>query len=728
MENLLRALSAEYDFRWVEEIPQHFAGRYFYTATYSDSNLRDLVRTLVLNRVRARIVLSLKPAGRWVCCFAIASETDLLHILKTFLRDVRRISARDFEKVLNGAMFNPKILKRFTLPLLPGIASLPLLDIKIPVRFTFEQRNAIRVGRIVHPATGAEITDAFLPVQKINQHVAILATTGAGKTNLCRHLVIELHRRRIPCLIFDWKRDYGDLATKIGAAVYDFRENLFTFNPLKPAGDAAMWAKELAHIMAEIISGGVYASGAFSIYVELIDGLYRERGIYDGSRNYPTVFDLLQKLEEYSRRKLSERERNWVASALKLLKSLAVGRTRDAFDVRDGISVAGLLERTAVIELDGLGDPTAKAFLISVLLQKIRNFRLSQRERDVLKHVIVIEEAQNVLKREQEASSIITATYREIRSLCEGIIAITQIPSEFSKDALANTNTFFVMRLVHGEDKRVARDILGLSEEQMRILEHLERGVAFMKTDGLCIVKIPLVEREDPAHHLKKPRREDIASHSARRREVRRRAEDLSEREWLVLRCIAESTACSNSALQKVTGFSNNELKRIIGRLIEKGFVRYAYAKKKGAGRKLKVYFLFPYGEEAYRQRFGEWPDIVRAKKRKVKISHNEMKRMVMEALGIKNGKFGRFDILVEDGPIEIETGSNRNDQIYENIKKSVEEFGFARFVVADEVTYNAVLQQAARYRFESRREFEIKVALYESKTIVNFTFVNFLF
>ncbi len=50
------------------------------------------------------------------------------------------------------------------------------------------------------------------------------------------------------------------------------------------------------------------------------------------------------------------------------------------------------------------------AFLISVLLQKMRNYRLESKERDVLKHVIVIEEGKNVLKKDQEASSIITTT------------------------------------------------------------------------------------------------------------------------------------------------------------------------------------------------------------------------------------------------------------------------------------------------------------------------------
>ncbi len=489
---MLEALSSEYDFRWVEEKPERFQGSFFYTATYSDGRMQELVKTLILNGVKARIVLALRPNARWLCSLAIASDREILHVLKTHLSGVRRIDERTFEKALRGSPVNPKILKQLTLRRLPGVAQLPVLDLAVPVRFTFQQRNAIRVGRVIHLTTGVETVNAFLPVQRINQHVAILATTGAGKTNLCRHLVIELHRKAIPCLILDWKQDYRDLARKIGASVYDFRENLFTFNPLKPAGDPAMWAKELANIMAEVISGAAYASGAFSVYVELIDKLYRERGIYDGSRNYPTVFDMLRELEEYSRRRLSERERNWIASALKLFRSLAVGKTREAFSVREGVSIAGLLEKTTVIELDGLGDPIAKAFLISVLLQKIRNYRLGQKERDVLKHVIVIEEAQNVLKRDHEASSIITSTYREIRSLCEGIISITQMPSEFSKDALANTNTFFVMKLVHRDDKLVARDLLGLNEEQMRILEHLEKGVAFMKTEGLCMVKIPL--------------------------------------------------------------------------------------------------------------------------------------------------------------------------------------------------------------------------------------------
>ncbi|RLI82202.1 hypothetical protein DRP04_04475, partial [Archaeoglobales archaeon] len=281
---MLETLSAEYDFKWIEEKPSSFEGSFFYTSVYNDHGLADFVKALILNDVRARIVLALKPGSKWLCSFAIATNREIAHLLKTFFRGVRRISRRDFERVEKGALPNPKILKKLTLRKLPGIAPLPLIDVTIPVRFTFEQRNAIRVGKVIHFTSGRETVDAFLPVQRINQHVAILATTGAGKTNLCRHMIIELQKKGIPCLIFDWKKDYRDLAKKIGAEVYDFKDNLFTFNPLKPSGEASMWAKELANIMAEVISGGAYASGAFSVYVELIDKLYRERGVYDGSR------------------------------------------------------------------------------------------------------------------------------------------------------------------------------------------------------------------------------------------------------------------------------------------------------------------------------------------------------------------------------------------------------------------------------------------------------------
>ena len=724
VQEFLQLFSSEYDFQAVDETVSEFQPAHLYTCVYNDANLRGLLDSLLLNSIRARIVIALRPhLKQWLMSFLIASDTEIKHILTSFFSGVRELRPKALEKVYSGKFINPRMLKKLTLPAMPGIDEISGQILQVPSKYTFDQENALDIGKIVHPLTGNAIVDALLPIQRINQHVGILATTGAGKTNLCYQIVIGLHENDIPVLIFDWKRDYRSLKKIIGAEIYDFvGNNLFTFNPLKPSGEPSQWAKEVANIMAEVISGGTYASGSFSIYVDILDQLYRDKGVYDGSTAFPTIFDILETLESYTQRTgLSDRQKNWVASASKLFKSLAVGKTREAFSVREGISLEEILSKPVVIELDGLGDQKAKAFFISVLLQKIRNHRMQKIDRDVLKHVIVIEEAQNCLASKNEASTTITTTYREIRSLCEGIISITQMPSELSKDAIANTNTFFVLKLVHRDDKLAACNLLGLDPKNMGVIEGLDVGTCLMKSDDICLVKIPWVEKpivNDSEIIRVNPDRESVSTDFARRRDVENRADDLNERDWLVFRAIAESTAYNNTTLSQELQYSNTEVNRIVSRLINKGFVRYRMAKKKGPGRKQKIYFLFPYGEEAYRQRYGVYPDVARIGMVHCPHTHTDMKDELINHMGKPTVTHPRFDIVVRDGryerPLEIETGSNRNHQISINIEKSIREFGEAFFIVSDRRMYHVVLQLCAKHHFDQKKDFSLGIALFD--------------
>lgn len=716
------AFSSEYDCKFVEERMGEFPGNVFYTCKYSDNLLKPFVDTLLLNGIRVRIALTLVPKNiGWLLSFAIASDREIGHIISSILSDMKGISRKEFNKALSGDLIAPMLLKKLTIPRLSGIDETPSLVMEVPSKYTFADNNSIQIGKIIHPANKSELIDAFLPIQRINQHVGILATTGAGKTNLCHQIILQLHEKGIPCLIFDWKRDYRDLHKKINAKVYDFTgNNLFTFNPVKPSGNPSQWVKEVANIMAEVASGEVFASGAFSVYVELLDNLYKDNGVYSGSANYPTVFDLLTELEERSQRQgLSEKQKNWIASASKLFKSLSVGITKEAFDVKEGLNLDDLLNNTVIIELDGLGDPKTKAFFISVLLQKIRNYRLQKADRDVLKHVIIIEEAQNVLAKDREASSIVTTTYREIRSLCEGIICITQMPSELSKDALANTNTFFVLKLIHRDDKLTACNLLGFNPSDMKVIEDLDTGTALMKADDICLVKVPLIQKDivnDSELRIEKPKREDVSTNFAARKDVENRAVDLSAKEWLVLKHIAESTAYNYTTFREIIKYSYKEFDSMMGALImDKGFVRYREAKKKGVGgRKQKIYFLFPYGEEAYKRKFGKNPD--RARVELVgKHDHEEMKNNIIRAIGKEIKPPDRFDILLaDDTAIEIETGTNQNEQIYKNIEKSVRQFGKANFIASEQRIYFAIIQLAAKYSFDKNEHFILSIALYD--------------
>ena len=717
MEVFAQAFSAEYNITSKRETISEFTPAYLYTCTFSNVQLKSFIDTLILNGIRARLILSLKPLAEWIISFSIQSDQEIVSFLKPFFRDIHKLRPRAFKKL--DQTINPKILSIFTIPVLPGIDEIEEPILQIPSKYTLEVENSITAGKIVHPLTGEAIVDALLPIQRINQHVAVMATTGAGKTNLCYQLILELHNK-VPILIFDWKRDYRPLHKMIDAKVYSFTsDNLFTFNPLKPSGDPSQWVKEVANIMAEVISGGVYASGSYSVYVELLDNLYRTSGVYEGSTNYPTIFDMLNILEQYSQSRLSDRQRNWVASASKLFKSLSIGKTRDAFGVKEGLSLDQLLTENVVIELDGLGDQTAKAFLISVLLQKIRNYRLGKIDRNTLKHVILIEEAQNCLASTKEATSTITTTYREIRGLCEGIISVTQMPSELSKDAIANTNTFFVMRLIHRDDKLFACNLLGIPPQDMNIIENLDVGVSLMKTDDICMVNIPWIEKPDVYDSditTTVPTKEDVSTRYSTRTDVTNRTENLRPREWLFLKYIGESTAYNNTTLMKEAHCSNTDTNKTIGVLIGKGFVRYKMVKKRGGGRRQKIYFLFPYGEEAYRQKHGTYPDRVRTKLIP-HYSHTEMKQQVIQHIGKPTLPGGRFDIIIKDDnenwPIEIETGSNNNQQININIEKSIETYGRVYFVASEQRIYYAILQQCARYQYEKKKEFTLHISPY---------------
>jgi len=711
---LIEGLYSQYDLRFSPEAPARFKPEHAYTGIYSDASLKPFADSLILNNIRARIVLSIKPrGGKWHISMLIGAEKRIGRLAASFFRKVRRTSPRKVQKTKPA---NWKPLKSFTIPRFQGIKPIPQ-PIEVPSSMGGEE--AVRIGSLIHPVTKRGLSGAGIDLQRLNRHAMVLASTGYGKTNLCRNLAVELSEKGIPSLVMDYKDDYRDLTRRTGAKLYNFTDsNLFSFNPLKPPNsvEPSYWVKVLADIAAEVISGGAYASGAFSMYMETLDTLFRDHGIYDGGTNYPTIFDLAEALEERSERPgLSFRERDWLSSAKKLFASLGSGKTREALGVKEGISLEELLRENTVVELGGIGDNSARAFLVSVLLQKIRSYREVRNERDELKHVIFIEEAQNVLAKNREASSTLTTTYREIRSFCEGLICVSQMPTEVSRDALANTSTFFVLRLINPEDKKEVRKLMGLDSED--VIDDLEVGEALVKADELGLVRVPYLERLEvrpPEIKQEKPRRERVSSDFAMREAAAKRARDLSPREWSVLKSIGESSSFNHTSLMADTRLSGKELSRAISTLINKGFVRYAYAKRRGVGRKMKVYFLFPYGEEAYRSKYRKYPDRARAESVEREHDHTAMKEEILKIHG-GTGEAGRFDLMLGEEPVEIETGSNNSRQIYENIKKSVEAYGSASFVVTGERIHAAVIQQAACYSFTERESFTLYLIFYES-------------
>jgi hypothetical protein len=202
---------------------------------------------------------------------------------------------------------------------------------------------------------------------------------------------------------------------------------------------------------------------------------------------------ILEKTEVKGRKAL------WMDSTLRTLGVLCFGEFGRIMNVRKSYPIADLLKENVILELDALTN-SDKTFFIEALLLWIHHYRLSEGEREVFKHAIVIEEAHHILLRKKQemtgTEAITDIILREIRELGEAIILIDQHPSLISLPALGNTYTTLCFGLKHRADMFTISESLLLEKEQVDFLGQLETGLAITKLQGRYfkpfLVRFPL--------------------------------------------------------------------------------------------------------------------------------------------------------------------------------------------------------------------------------------------
>lgn len=702
----LEALAADYFYETEPADVPNFKPKFCYSGVFSNDRLSLACITLMQLNIAARLVIVVTNRGK-KCSFVITTDQPAVHVLRQFFRQIEQIDEHTYLRVFDGGHHKPRQLRRFRFPELAGVGKPVPLPVS-PPRFV---GGSVILGDYLNQYTKKAAGPAGIPFDLLNRHTFVTGTNGSGKTNSVMKIIHEVAKRVDGVLVFDVKREYRSLAKTLNADVYGFSNdaNLFTHNILKPECEPERWVKEFAHIFAQVISKYVPASGTGDIVADELDRMYRERGVYDGGTNYPHIGDLLDALEK--RKASGSREGNWLASGLRVLRSLRIGATRDAFFVREGVSLKRLLEGAVVLELEGIGDPMATNLLISVLLQKIRHSIEGEHQNSV-KHLLVVEEAQRIMAKGNEVTSVLTETCREIRAFGVGLVFVTQVPSEFSKDAIANVNTILVHKLVHPEDKRFAANLLGLPDDARDLIEHLPVGRAFVRANGLILAQVQEVPRptvRDNELSVSVPNRQDVAANPAHRKSVENKVARLPADARDALLAIGRAEAVTPSGLSALLHRSHGKTSTALSRLLKTGLVAYVTANAP-AGRPPSIYFLMPEGLEAFRQETESYPD-----REGTQHDHKQLVDAAVAALGVDRQPHKRFDILYEkDGhllAVEVETGSNNDAYLAENLSKMLELQGHAQFVAADDRAFNRILQTCARWTFTNGKPLTLRIA-----------------
>ncbi|HBG25836.1 MAG: hypothetical protein A2Y10_08365 [Planctomycetes bacterium GWF2_41_51] len=354
------------------------------------------------------------------------------------------------------------------------------------------------IGKVLY--AGKQLYDFGLREDEWIQHLAVLGRSGAGKTNAGFIILDNLKKHNKPFLVFDWKRNYRDLLSRLefkDVEVYTIGRNItpFTFNPLIPpqGTNPKTWLKKLNEVIAHAYCLG---NGVLFLLQQAVDAVYQDAGVYDGTVvKWPTFKDVLLKARNMDTR---GRESGWLSSTLRALSSLCFGDMDTLLNTNNNKSIDHILDKNVILELDALTQ-SDKTFFVQACLLYIHHKRLTEKTREDFKHALILEEAHHVLSDERRSlvggQSVMEIIFREIREFGESLILLDQHPSKISLSALGNTYCTICMNLKHKTDINAMSQCM-LIDKDRDILGSLDVGHAVVKLQGRTVrpfeIKLPL--------------------------------------------------------------------------------------------------------------------------------------------------------------------------------------------------------------------------------------------
>lgn len=406
------------------------------------------------------------------------------------------------------------------------------------ISYNRESNNCINLGKVFN--MGAECSNrVLLDTNSLSMHTFITGSTGSGKSNTVYEIIDQLDTLGIKYLIIEptkgeYKNVFGNKKDVNVLGTNPKKTKLLKINPFKFSEEIHV----LEHIdrLIEIfnVCWPMYAAMP-AVLKDAVERTYEECGWdLDSSENkynenlFPTFSDVLIKLNEVVNESAFSEEvkGNYVGSLVTRVKSLTNGINGRIFS-SDEIDNDILFDSNVIVDLSRVGSVETKSMIMGILVMRLQEHRMSQGGMNkALKHITVLEEAHNILKRtstEQSSESsnligksveMISNSIAEMRTYGEGFIIADQAPALLDMSAIRNTNTKIILRLPDQSDRELVGKAAGLNNDQILELAKLNIGVAAVYQNNwlesvLCkinrfkIKEIEFVEKEESSEFNK---------------------------------------------------------------------------------------------------------------------------------------------------------------------------------------------------------------------------------
>lgn len=425
-----------------------------------------------------------------------------------------------------------------------GITVLPMASFgrnmpQIPKERQIALGNLFHMGR-----EDAGSIKVNLDIESVTMHTFITGSTGAGKSMMIYNILDELSERcvsdspdrKIKFLVIEpakgeYKNKYSNRKDVFVYGSNPSKTPLLRMNPFSFPEDIHV----LEHIdrLIEIfnVCWPMYAAMP-AVLKEAVERAYEAAGWElqtssnkyrnkKGQYLYPTFSDVLTQINlvmeesEYS----ADSKGDYKGALCTRVKSLTTGIYGQIF-VTDDIPDCELFDENVIVDLSRIGSAESKALIMGLLVLKLQEFRMGQQEGMNLpvRHVTVLEEAHNILKRtssdfSQESVNVsgksvelLANSIAEMRTYGEGFIIADQSPGLMDMSVIRNTNTKIILRLPDQSDRELVGRAASLSEEQILELSKLPTFVASVYQNNwlepvLCKVETKFANRNQTYMH-----------------------------------------------------------------------------------------------------------------------------------------------------------------------------------------------------------------------------------
>lgn len=404
-----------------------------------------------------------------------------------------------------------------------SVKGLPVIEHASFAQEVLRQREGsqaeLSLGKVSHLGKAMD-TEVRLDLQSLAMHTFVTGSTGAGKSNAVYQLLSQLPEKGVHFLVVEpAKGEYKNVfGARPGVSVYGTNPlltDLLRINPFSFPEEIHIY--EHLDRLVEIfnVCWPMYAAMP-AILKDAVERAYQRAG-WDlrasknrySSRLFPNFGDVLQQIDavmdqsQYS----SDNKGDYKGALCTRLRSLTNGINSLVFTA-DELSPEALFDRDVIVDLSRVGSSETKSLIMGLLVMKLQEYRMASHAgmNLPLRHVTVLEEAHNLLKRtstEQSAESsnlagksveMLTNAIAEMRTYGEGFIIADQAPGLLDVSVIRNTNTKIIMRLPEHSDRELAGRAIGLNDDQIVELSKLSRGVAAVYQNDwleavLCQVK-----------------------------------------------------------------------------------------------------------------------------------------------------------------------------------------------------------------------------------------------